>query len=558
MVSWRKDIKDIQRLQEIVLVFFEEGLGYYIKKIKLGKHLPFHHKLKLSKPVSERQIQAQRLRQAFERLGPTFIKLGQLLSLRPDLVPHEFSKEFEKLQDQVPSFSYSDVKKTIEKDFKKPINKIFPYFEKKPFASASVSQVHKAKLPSGKTVAVKVQRPNIKEIINADLDILFFIASSLEKHHPEIRKYNPLEIVKEFAFWTRRELDFKTEALNAYRLKEEMKKNSKIKVPAIHSKQSSHRILTMDYITGVKIDDFAALKKFHINRKHLVLTYFTSILEQALIYGFFHADPHPANIFIQKNGTLVYLDYGIMGELTSSDRKKIIRFIATLPEKDPDKSFDIIISLAKDTSNARIADFKREALPIIKEVYYESVSQKSFGYALYQVIGKGARYGVIYDANHVLIAKAIYQAEGLAIKLDPKFKIAKGIDIFSEKYLHEKYTPVKMLSAAKHKLLSNKDLLIDLPDHIVKIIERLEEEPNKPHCEAEHISSLENKLFRLYRRKNISIIIGALFLSAALLFRRDKEILLFGIPLGTALLVLAIILLIYFIFSLKKRTGGRI
>ena len=204
-MRWRKDIKDIRRLQEIILVFFEEGLGYYIRKTKLGSHLPFHHRLKITKPISQKQAQAKRLRRSFERLGPTFVKLGQLLSLRPDLVTPEFSKELEKLQDRVPSFSYEEVRRTIEEDFKKPIRKVFPHFEKKPFASASVSQVHKATLPSGKKVAVKVQRPNIREIIDADLDILFFIASSLEKHFVEIRNYNPVEIIKEFALWTRKE-----------------------------------------------------------------------------------------------------------------------------------------------------------------------------------------------------------------------------------------------------------------------------------------------------------------------------------------------------------------
>lgn len=552
MFPWKRDLKDIQRLQEIVLVFFEEGLGYYIRKTKLGKHLPLPKRLEIAHPVSDRQAQAERLRRSFERLGPSFVKLGQLLSLRPDLVPPEFSKELEKLQDHVPSFSYAEVKKIIQEDFQKPINKLFRQFEEKPFASASISQVHKAKLPSGKMVAVKVQRPKIKEIIDADLDILFFIASSLEKHFTEIKNYNPVEIVKEFALWTRRELNFKYEALNAFRLKTEMKENKNIKIPLIYPKLSSSRVLTMEYMDGVKMDNLLALKKSHVNKKKLVLTYFTSILEQALMYGFFHADPHPANIFVQKNGTLVYLDYGIMGELNSGDRKKIIHFINTLPEKDPDKSFEIIISLAKDTSTAAVADFKKEALPILQEVYYESISEKSFGYALYQIISKGARYGVIYDANHVLIAKAIYQAEGLALKLDPHFKIADGINFFSKTYLKKRYTPLKILESARTKLLTNKDLIIDLPDHISKIIDRLEKEPSSHHCEAEHLSNLEQRLFFLYRRRNFSVIIAALFLASAILFTMDEKIIILGASLSMVLLILGVLLLTYFIVSQSK------
>ena len=332
-----------------------------------------------------------------------------------------------------------------------------------------------------------------------------------------------------------------------------MKNNKKIKVPTIYPDFSSQRVLTMDYITGVKMDNLAVLKKQKINHKKLVLTYFTSILEQALIHGFFHADPHPGNIFIQKNGDLVYLDFGIMGELSVNLRKRIVHFINTLPDKDAEKSMDIIISMAKDTTNANLDEFKQEALPILKEIYYESISKKSFGYALYQIIGIGARYKVIFDPNLVLIAKAIYQAEGLGIKLDPDFKVSEGIDLFSKTYIKEKYSVTKILSTAKHKWLSNRDLIVDLPDHIIKIVERLEKEPKAAHCEADHLSHLENRLIGMYRRRNFSIIIAALILGSVFLFKKEGRIFLLGIPLDTAFLTLAILLLILFIFSLKKK-----
>ncbi|MEK6901552.1 MAG: AarF/UbiB family protein, partial [Nanoarchaeota archaeon] len=340
---------------------------------------PFHKQVLPVKPLNDTQRQAIALRKSFERLGPTFQKLGQLLSLRPDLVPVEYCAEFEKLQDHVPPFSFEDVKHIIEEDFQKPLRCIFPAFEQKPLASATIAQVHKAKLISGEIVAVKVQRPDIKDTIDADLDILFHLAEALEAHFPELRKYHPLAVVKEFALWTRKELDFELEGRNALRLQEELKENHQIIVPKIYTTHSSLRVLTMDYIEGIKMDNLAGLKRDKINSKKISLLYFTSILQQALLYGFFHADPHPANIYVTKQGKLVYFDFGIMGELPSSDRTKIIRFIRSIPERNADKSIDIIISLAQDTSQANIPAFKEETRPILREVYYNPVQKRSIG-----------------------------------------------------------------------------------------------------------------------------------------------------------------------------------
>ena len=238
----------------------------------------------------------------------------------------------------------------MEEDLQKPLNKIFSSFDKKPLASASIAQVHRAVLKSGKKVVVKVQRPDIREIIDTDLDILFHLARSLEKHFPAIKNYHPVDVVKEFAIWTRRELNFEIEARNAATLREKLKNNKNVIIPKVYPGFSSKRILIMDFVDGFKINDLAALEKYHISRKNLVMTYFTSILEQALLHGLFHADPPSTNIFVQKSGKLAYIDYGIVGELTPQDRKKIIRFINSINEKNPQKSMDIVVSLAKDIS----------------------------------------------------------------------------------------------------------------------------------------------------------------------------------------------------------------
>ncbi|MEK6939550.1 MAG: AarF/UbiB family protein, partial [Nanoarchaeota archaeon] len=531
-------VKDIKRLQEIVTVLFEEGLGYYVAKTNLHLHLPWHKRIKPTFPVSNRQRQAVMLRRAFERLGPTFVKFGQLLSLRPDLVPKEYSEEFEKLQDHVPSFSYQKIKNTIETELQKPLTKLFLSFDKKPLASASIAQVHRAVLKSGKKVVVKVQRPDIREIIDTDLDILFHLAQALEKHFSLMKNYHPTEIVKEFAFWTRKELNFEIEGRNAALLREKLKDNKQVIIPQVYPALSSKKVLTMDFVSGVKLSDLSALDKYNIDRKKLVLNYVTSILEQALLHGLFHADPHPANIFAQKNGKLAYIDYGIVGELNPGDRKKIIRFITSINEKDPTKSLDIIVSLAQDISKADLPAFKTETRTILEEVYKSSIEEKSIGKALYEIIGKGAQYGVIFDPNHVLMAKSLFQAEGLAMRIYPQFKIAEGLDEFTKKYLQETYTPRNVMVNTARTLWSQKELLEDLPEHIFKIIKKLEEPEPPTQIDLSQIKELEREMEHVGKRRVLGIIIASLILSSAILFYLEGRTAFFGIPISAIMLAL--------------------
>lgn len=548
----RKDIRDIGRFEHILGVFLEEGLGYYLAKADLKSHLPFLQRIKPHLPVNDKAEQAVRLRKSFERLGPTFVKLGQLLSLRPDLVPPEYSREFEKLQDHVPPFPYAQVKQIIEEDLKRPLSKVFQSFDKNPVASASIAQVHKAVLPSGKIVAVKVQRPEVRDIIDLDLDILFFIAKELEKHVESLRGYRPTEVVKEFALWTRKELNFEIEAHNAIRLAEIMVDNPGIKVPKVYPECSSRRVLVMEFVEGVKIDNFEALKSFHISTKKLSLTYFNSIMEQALLHGFFHADPHPANIYVQRNGKLVFFDYGIMGELSLADRKKIIAFIESLPKKDPQHSVDIMLSLAKEVRPEHLAEFKNESLRIMEEVYLSNAPEKSPVQGLYEIITCGAKHGVIFDPNHVLMAKAAYQVEGLALKLNPQFKVGDGLTEFGKKYLQQKYSPTKILSETKRILWDNKELLLELPEHIIKIMQKLERDEPAQQLNVAQLEEVEKEWEYLSWKRNVGLIISALIIAAALLFYLEGRKELWGIPLSVILLMCAVLLTIYFLLTRKN------
>lgn len=553
MHSIGRELQDIKRFDKILIVFLKEGLGYYIKKTNLHIFLPFFHRLKPTRKISKKEEQAIRLRRAFEKLGPTFVKLGQLLSLRPDLVPPEYAHEFSKLQDQVQSFSYKDVKKIVEKDLGKPINKLFKSFNKKPIASASVAQVHRAVLKSGKNVVVKVRRPEIQEIIDADLDILFYLANKLEKHSEHFGKYKPTEIVKEFALWTRREINFQYEAQNAIRLRESLKENKDVIVPLIYPEFCSKRVLTLEFIEGIKIDDLKALEKNNIKKKKVATIYFTSILEQALFHGFFHADPHPANIYVKNNGKLVYFDFGIMGELTQSDRKKVIRFINSIQEKNSEKSFEIALSMARKVNETNIDNFRNEVLPIIFETYSGSITNTSVGQALYKIVTIGAQYDINFDPNHVLIAKAIYQAEGLGLKLDPEFDVGKNLEIFAKKNLQNQFSPENLYKKLKKDFRDNKDLILDLPEQIIQLIKELEKEPQQITTMAQtEIHDLEREIEKVSSQGKRGVLVAVLFISALFLFYIEGRTSVLGVPISNIVFVTAVIMSLYF-YRHRKR-----
>src|SRR3989344_169531 len=546
MLSIKQDIKDLKRLRDILIILLKEGFGYYIGKSKLGSHLPFKDKIANARYLNNREKMAIRLRRSFEQLGPAFVKLGQLLSLRPDLVPQEFAKEFEQLQDQVKEFSYPEVKAIIEEDFKLPLKKMFAQFDREPLASASIAQVHKARLISGQIVAVKVQRPGIKEIIDTDLDILFLLAHMIEQKFPEARNYNPVNIVKEFSLWTRKEIDFLIEADNAIRLKKAMKENTRVKIPAIYPKLTSKRVLTMEFIDGDKLSTVITKKKY--SRK-MIETYFFSILEQALLKGIFHADPHPANIFITKDQKLAYLDFGIVGELDVNDRKKIIKFIKLLSEQDQEKCFEVILSLARKVDPEKVPEFKEAALPILRTSYSYTLKEVSIGKSFYKVISLGAQHGVIFDVNHVLMAKAVYQAEGLALQLYPQFKLSQGLKLFEQKYLTEGYSPGLLVNKLKGMLRTQKDLLAELPGHLAKIVRNMETKPAAEHCEEEHLKDVEKRISKSLARHRFGSIAALLFIAALVFFYLEGRNKILGIPISFFLLIMVFFLIIYLAIS---------
>src|SRR3989338_2169605 len=278
-----KEVRDIKRFNEILLVLFEEGFDFLLSKIKLRHHIPITKRLGLKK--KEELKPEVMLRRTLERLGPTFIKFGQLLSVRPDLIPKEYSKELEKLQDKVPEFPFEDAKSIIEKEFGKSIEHLFLHFEKKPIASASISQVHKAILKNGDKVAVKIQRANVKHLMETDIEIMFYFAGLLENNVENIKRFKPVKIINEFKEWTEKELDFRLEARNAKRFGQNFKGSKTVHIPKIYDELTTERILTLEFMDGIELHNIKEIKKRKLDFDAIIKNGFDAVMTQVFVHG---------------------------------------------------------------------------------------------------------------------------------------------------------------------------------------------------------------------------------------------------------------------------------
>ncbi|MFZ2197406.1 MAG: AarF/ABC1/UbiB kinase family protein, partial [Thermodesulfovibrionales bacterium] len=354
--------KSANRIRQITNVFLKYGFGKVIDQIHLGKFIPFRKRLKTfgQWPPVKSPSAPEQLRRAFAELGPSFIKLAQILSSRPDLITTHYADEFKKLQDRVPPFPVEDAIRIIEQETGRKLSDIFIEFDRTPIAAASIAQVFRGKLTDGSDIIIKVQRPHIREQIETDISILAYAANLLEKYVPESSFFNPTGIVEEFSRTVRKELDFLEEARNCIRFRHNFANNPDIYIPKIFEEHTTDKVLIMERIEGVRIDNIEEITRQGLDRKHLakigVDAYFKMVLED----GFFHADPHPGNIFAMPGGTIGFMDFGIVGRISSELRETLAGTFLALIHKDFDRLIDQYLELGLVPEHVDLDIFRRE------------------------------------------------------------------------------------------------------------------------------------------------------------------------------------------------------
>jgi ubiquinone biosynthesis protein len=554
-MSFVRAVKNFSRLRDIANILFKHGFGELVERLGFKTHLPFEKKFqKEAFKKNPKKHTAIHLREAMEEAGGAYVKLGQMLSLRGDLTPKDFCEEFAKLQDHVKPIPYSQVKKVIETDFGKPIEKIFLEFDKKPIAAASIAQVHKAKLKNGQIVAVKIQRPQIREKFKADIQILYYIAGQAEKYIPEIRTFKPTRIVKEFETYTKEELDFLSEARNIDTFYSKYKYNQQIKIPKVFWDYTTSRVLTMTYLDGKKVSEMKRLSKEE--KKHIALTIYNSFLTQAFDMHVFHADPHPGNIFVLKNGKIGLLDFGIVGRLSPDLSKKVELMLIGLVKGDLDYLSQGIIELGF-VEEIDIDQFKEDLFNTWGKYHGEDNNKINMREFFAETFTLARKYKIEYPGNFVLLTKAVITVQSLGEKLYPQANFVKIVSPRVEKILRKRHNPKAMVKSAKRNVADLAWTLRNLPQDLRSLMHIVRRGgPVRVDIENEDIQYFTREMDRSSNRIAFSLVISGITVTTGLIILANAEPKLLGIPVlawgGFGLIVFLAMVLTWSIFNENK------
>lgn len=557
-------IQDLHRLKTILAVIFEAGGGWWIKKMRLKYLVPWTCRLhcfwKRTEPKKclmrmsrgKSIVSSKILREVLEKLGPTFIKLGQVLSLRADLVGEKISNELSKLQSDVRPFTYQEARRILTAELGQPPERIFKSIEKKPVAAASLAQVHRAYLKDGTAVAIKIQRPDILKIIEQDIHILFYLAHLAERFIPEIRPYQPWRVVKEFADWTLRELNFKVEGNNAERFRFAFKDNPHIKIPLIFWEYTTPRVLTMEFMTGIKADDLAGIKKLNINPRQLALYGVGAIFQQFLIDGFFHADPHPGNFFAMAGDILCLHDFGMVGYLNQGQRKELVSCFVAFVDKDIDNFFKHFLHLALTSEQSDVAKFQKDVSSILSEFLF-SPNQPSVAWAFFRIINKGAESRITFPADLALFGKAIITTEAMGLKLYPQFNLNQELPPLVQKALNYYLNPQRALQTLKADIFDDLEFFKTLPERTRNLLQKIETGDLDVKIDPTELLGLKTEFDRQNDLRIIGAATIALFLISAFFAYFDGLRSIGGINLSAIGLLMSIMLFFWLIIKIIKK-----
>ncbi|CAD6490398.1 MAG: protein kinase UbiB [Candidatus Argoarchaeum ethanivorans] len=529
---WRidKQYKHAQRYREITEILIKNGLGYLLDRFNLRPYQKLKRAIHRKKPVLPTD-EAERLRKALEELGPTFIKFGQMLSTRYDIIPSSYITELSKLQDEVPSFDYQIAIREIQQELQTPPEQIYKHIEEKPLAAASIGQVHRATLATGEEVIIKIKRPDIENIINTDLEILSSLAHFAEKYMPEIRRYNPVGFIEEFSRTLRNECDYIKEARTAETFKKDFEDRQEIIIPTIYRKYTTRSILTMEYIKGTKITETAILRKNNINLKQVAEKLSNAYFKQIFEKQYYHADPHPGNILVTGDGNIAFLDFGIAGRLDRETLNNISSLLIALIQHNINKYIEILIEMEFLDEDRINTSLRFEILDLIDTYYETSIKHIDTTELLKDLISLLTRYNGRIPANIMLLSKTLSLLEEIGRKLDPDYNFAELAEPYIKRLIKQKTQPGTIAKNTIETLAQTVGTLHKTPARIDKILKRIERGTLKIEFEDRGIREVTTELGTSANRLALSIIISALIIGSSMFIQKDMQPQIYGVTL---------------------------
>ncbi|MCG6972024.1 MAG: AarF/ABC1/UbiB kinase family protein [Desulfobacterales bacterium] len=548
--------RNLNRYRQILTILIKFGFGDLIDLLKIDQYIEIGLQLisRDRRHPNEKLSRAERVRMAIEELGPTYVKLGQVLSTRPDLIPIEFTKELSRLQDKVPPFPFEAVKTTIEEEFGKPLEDLFTFIDKTPFASASIGQVHRAQLEDDEMVAVKVQRPGIKKNIEIDLEIMLHMATLVERNIKEMALYRPVKIVEEFARTLEREIDYTIEAGSIERFSRHFLADPNVYIPKVYREKSTDRVLTMELVDGIKVSEIDKLETAGLDLKMITDRGADFYLKQVFELGFFHADPHPGNIFILPENIVCLIDFGMTGSVNLETREDFVDLIDGIINRQESKVTQVLLKLTQWEEEPPIKQLERDVSDFMGQHLYRPLKEIEVGKLLNHLLELASRHFLIIAPDIFLMMKTLTMMEGVAMTLDPDFDMIAKAEPFIKRIKLARFHPGRI---AEDMLQLGSQLMQfgrQFPKDILEITRLMRQQKLALKMEHKGFETMLATHDRISNRISFSIIIAALIIGSALIVISEIPPLFYGISLiGIILFSTAAIMGIWLLIAILKK-----
>jgi len=509
--------QDLGRLQDIAALLIRYGFGDLARRLGLARALENAGRLLHWSEAEElaRLEPPQRIRRLLEDMGPSFVKLGQILATRIDLLPQDYIDELAKLQDRAPPIPFDAIRIQLEQDLGAPVEEVFAEVDPAPVGAASISQVHLARLKTGARVVLKIRRPGVKKVVESDLRLLKRLAEIAESRIEELRRYRPIEIAAQFSRTMRRELDLAAECRNAERVAESFADDPDIVVPKVYWRWTSERLNVQQFIDGIPGRDLAAVEACGLDRKLLARRGGAAVLKMVFEDGFFHADPHQGNVFFLPENRVAFIDFGMVGRLSDARRRELVDLLQGFVERNPDRAVDILLHWTKH----EVMD--EEALTVDVDALIDSVHSvplKSLNLPqlINDLVALLREHNLALPADLALLTKAFVSLEGMGRQLDPDFDMMATAEPFLQSLVLARYSPKAMARRGRQGLGDMIEVMSGLPADLRKLVKQAQTSNLRLRLDIEKLDEVGDKIERGASRLAMALITAALILGASI------------------------------------------
>jgi ubiquinone biosynthesis protein len=526
--------RELPRLREISSVFVRHGLGDLVRRAGIATLLEHAgHVLQWGEASEIAHLEPQqRARLAFEQLGPTFVKLGQILSTREDLLPPTWTTELAQLHSHVAPVPFDDLLPQVEQALGRSPFEVFSNLEREPYAAASIAQVHRAKLASGTPVILKIRRPGIEAKIDADLRILEHLAHLVEREIPEVRRYRPVQVVGQLRGSLERELDLAVEARNTERFARNFADDLDILVPRVYWEWTSSAMNVQEHIEGIRGNDLVAIDNAGLDRKALAARGADAVLKMILVDGFFHADPHPGNVMYLPGNRIALIDFGMVGRLSPLRRRQIVDLLAGLARHDEETMLDVLLDWRGDdfVDEARLATDLGEFAFDYADMQLKDLK---IGVLLRRVSAILREHSIVLPTDLTLLFKALITLEGLGRHYDPEFRLIERAKPFLDSAMRERYQPAEAARRAQETLSDFFGLVTSMPRDLARLVKDARHGRMRVDLDLKRLDSFGHRLHSAINRATIGIMTASLVVGSSIVMTVAEGPTLFGVPLLT-------------------------